>query len=51
MHINKTPDAFICASKLTFLFPSFVKNFNSEADAQANLAIHLDDGQVQEEYV
>ncbi|XP_024625479.1 uncharacterized protein [Medicago truncatula] len=44
------------AKELKDKFASFqishvLRNFNSEADAQANLAIHLADGQVQEEFV
>ncbi|KAK7362013.1 hypothetical protein VNO77_04110 [Canavalia gladiata] len=36
---------------LSFQINHVLRNFNSEADAQANLAIHLADGQVQEECV
>ncbi|WJX93683.1 hypothetical protein P8452_75179 [Trifolium repens] len=36
---------------VSFQISHVLRNFNSEADAQANLAIHLADGQVQEEYV
>ncbi|CAJ2644987.1 unnamed protein product [Trifolium pratense] len=36
---------------VSFKISHVLRNFNSDADAQANLAIHLADGQVQEEYV
>ncbi|XP_073220049.1 uncharacterized protein [Cicer arietinum] len=36
---------------VSFQISHVLREFNSEADAQANLAIHLADGQVQEEYV